>query len=489
VTNGNPTPPGGLRSDTPEGPASFKVPILIVLIAALLIGGWLLLRHRSTSEQGSGSNSGGGARDVAALRLHGSNTIGATLAPALAVAYLKSLGATNIQTKLLDKNESDVQGDVPGESKPLVIEIFAHGSKTAFVDLAAKKCDIGMASRMIEAKELDATSALGDLTSRSSQHVLGLDGVAVIVNRNNPVSGLTKDQLARIFSGQIKDWVDVGGSRGPIHILARDDNSGTFETFKTLVLKDKPLAQGAVRVEDSTDLSTRVSRDDQAIGFIGLPYILNAKAVAVSETEKHGEQESRTTPLYPNRLTVQTEDYPLSRRLFFYTPPTSTNLWAQKFVDFALSKVGQDVVGDNGFVSQTPIAVAPECTQCPARYRQLTKEKKRMTTNFHFQTGKSTLEDKALLDVSRVADVLADLKYSGTGVVLLGFADSVGCSGSSDPCIKLSKARAEVVAQEFRMHGVTPEVVDGMGSEMPVASNDDPAGREKNRRVEIWINR
>ena len=114
MTNGNPTPPGGLRSDTPEGPASFKVPILIVLIAALLIGGWLLLRHRSTSEQGSGSNSGGGARDVAALRLHGSNTIGATLAPALAVAYLKSLGATNIQTKLLDKNESDVQGDVPG---------------------------------------------------------------------------------------------------------------------------------------------------------------------------------------------------------------------------------------------------------------------------------------------------------------------------------------------------------------------------------------
>ncbi len=470
--------------------APFKVPILIAVIALLLIGGWWLLHHQKTNPGGgllsNDHPNGKIVGDLPSLRIHVSNTIGAQLAPALAMAYLKSIGATNIVTKQIDKNESDIEGTPPGETKPLVIEIFAHGSKTAFTDLSGDKTDIGMASRRIEPAELKATESKGDLTSSAAEHVLGLDGVAVIVNKSRRLSGLTKSKLADIYSGATTDWRDIDGTPGPIHVFARDDNSGTWDTFKSLVLKDKPLVKGAVRLEDSKELSDRVSADPDAIGFIGLPYILNAKALAISETQASSGKTTQTTPLYPNRLTVATEDYPLSRRLYFYLSPNGTNALAQKFIGFALSKAGQDVVGDNGFVSQTPVAVNPECTACPARYKSLTAGKNRMTTNFHFETGQSTLESKALLDIGRVADVLADLKYSGSGIVLLGFADNVG---SDEVCLRLSKQRAEVVAQEFRMHGINPDVVDGMGKEMPVATNDTPQGREKNRRVEIWINR
>jgi len=83
-----------------------------------------------------------------------------------------------------------------------------------------------------------------------------------------------------------------------VKIYARDDKSGTFDSFKTLVLGNKQLAASARRFEDSIALSDAVARDPNGIGFIGLPYIRDAKAVAISE--------GNATPLLPNSLTVGT---------------------------------------------------------------------------------------------------------------------------------------------------------------------------------------
>ncbi len=489
----------GPSGSNPGGSNPLKIIVPILLIAIVLFGGWWYIHNRSSSSGGGGKSGGTGpdtshSHPLADLHIHGSNTIGSALVPALVKEFLKSQGATDIETRPLGKEESDIVGTLPGASKPLVIEIFAHGSATAFQGLLDKTADIGMASRPVNPANPDEARAIRemDLLSAGGEHVVGKDGIAIIVNRNNStVSELTVDQLSKIFSCEVTNWSDVGGAPGPISVFSRDDKSGTWETLKSRVLKTKPLCSNAVRLEDSTELSNRVAADPTAIGFIGLPYILNAKAIAVSETEKAGGSGVKaTTPLYPNRLTVQTEDYPLSRRLYLYTPANSTNTWSQKFVDFALSKAGQDVVGQNGFVSQTPVVAEKkdeECTACPARYRDLVSGRHRLSTDFRFNLGQSTLETLALIDVGRTADVLADLKYSGHGVALIGFCDSVGCPPGSAACLRLSKERAKTVADEFIKHGVTPDVVDGMGSEMPVASNDSPEGQKKNRRVEIWI--
>jgi phosphate transport system substrate-binding protein len=457
---------------------------MIAVIALMLLGGWWYLKHRPPRVPPVQITN-----PRAALRIHGSNTIGAELGPALVEAYLKSLGGTQIQSQpLAKKNESQIAATLPGESKPIVIEIFAHGSATAFEDLAGNNCDIGMASRKIAAKEITATAALGDLTSDEAEHVLGLDGVAVIVNKANPVESLGKDQLAKIFSGEIADWSGVSpASSGPVNVYSRDDKSGTFETFKTLVMKNKALAGSAVLIEDSKELSAKVSEDPHGIGFIGLPYILEAKAVSVFETEDLKGRQSRTRPMYPNRLTVATEDYPLSRRLYLYTPANPANPWTRKFVQFAISKAGQEIVGQKGFVSQNPTQGPPvRCKECPAQYRQLTENKNRLSLNFFFRSGKTALDTKAVVDINRVVDLLVDLKYNGKGIVLLGFADN---RGSNDVNLAISKERADAVGEQFRRRGVNPEMIAGLGSDMAVASNDDPAGREKNRRVEIWVNR
>ena len=271
-----------------------------------------------------------------ALRLHGSNTIGKELVPALCEEFFKFQGATSVERKPRQKeNETDVEAVLPNQSTgPLTFEVQAHGSKTAFEDLAAGKCDIGMASRRItpdEARQC-AMAGLGDMFSPGCEIVLGADGIAVFVNKSNPINALTKQQLAEIFSGKTTDWSQVGGNPGPINLYAGDEKSGTFDTFKALVLENRPLSTKALRYENSAKLSDEVSADPNGIGFAGMAFVRGSKPLAISE--------AGGAALLPTPFTVAAENYPLSRRLFLYVPANPRNEWTQKFVEFALSELG-----------------------------------------------------------------------------------------------------------------------------------------------------
>ncbi len=270
-----------------------------------------------------------------ALRLHGSNTIGKELALAVCEDFLKNEGATSVQRKPREKeDETDIEAILPNESaEPLTFEVQAHGTKTAFEEMAAGKCDIGMASRQItsdEAKQC-ALAGLGDMSSPRCENVLGLDGIAVFVNRSNPTNELTKKQIADIFSGGITDWSQVGGRPGPVHLYAPDDKSGTFDTFNSLVLGTRHLSPQASRYENSAKLSDEVAADPNGIGFAGMAFVRGSKPLAISDG---------TRSLLPTPFTVAAGDYPLSRRLFLYIPADSQNKWTRKFVEFALSSLG-----------------------------------------------------------------------------------------------------------------------------------------------------
>jgi len=414
------------------------------------------------------------------LRLAGSNTIGDALAPSLAEAFFKAQGATNIRV-LPGANppEKIVEGVLPGDGFASSIDIAAHGSATAFTALAGNRCDIGMSSRKIKPDEAAKLASMGDMTSAGNEHIVGLDGIAVIVNASNPLNDLSKEQIKRIFTGEAADWSQVGGSHGAIKVYARDDKSGTFDSFKSMVLAGAPLVSSATRFEDSNALSDAVSSDPNGIGFIGLPFVHNAKAVAVSE--------KGASPLKPSRLTVATEDYSLSRRLYFYTPATARNKFMRMFVEFALSKQGQDEVAANGFVSQNveleKTAVAQEA---PDAYKQLTQNAERLSLDFRFQPGKAEQDNKALADLDRVVSLIADRGSAENGILLFGFADSTGTPQVNQA---LSLSRARVIADQLIQRGLKPAIVRGFGSELPVASNDTDDGRERNRRVEIWMKR
>jgi phosphate transport system substrate-binding protein len=411
----------------------------------------------------------------AALRMCGSNTIGSELAPALAEAFLAKKGATQVVRRgTTDPEHTIVAGMLAG--KELDIDVVAHGSATAFEGLAAKNCDIGMASRAINASELAKLASEGDLRSPATEHVIALDGIAVIVNPNSKLRTLDRTALHNIFTGAITDWSAVGGAPGPIKVYARDDKSGTYDTFKNLVLGGDKLVASAQRFSSSEQLADNVATDPAAIGFIGLAYIRSAKALAVGDTG--------TETMMPTSFTVTTEDYLLSRRLYFYTPASPGTALVPELVSFAMSAQGQTVVRDAGFVDLT-VAVHPGSlcvAHCPSGYLTATSGAKRLSLDFRFREGSDEIDSRATRDLDRLTQTLRG--YPDATLLLFGFSDS---SGDSAVNVALSRQRAKAIAAELAARGITAVTVDGFGPALPVASNTTPAGRERNRRVEVWL--
>jgi phosphate transport system substrate-binding protein len=416
---------------------------------------------------------------VTALRIHGSNTIGSKLAPALAEAYLKKVGATQI-TREPGKNVEEILiKGVISSHDGIAIEIKSHGSSTAFEGLGADKCDIGMSSRRIKDDESKKLAALGDMNSLTSEHILGLDGLAVIVNDANPLTSLSIKDIKGAFSGAALKWSDMGGGSTTINLYARDDKSGTFDTFKSLVLGDSKLNSAAKRFEDSSLLSSQVASDKDAIGFIGLPYIKSAKAVSIKS--------GASLPIFPTSFTVATEDYPLARRLYFYTAQQPKNKRVNEFIEFSLSAEGQEIVEKTGFVPLTVRAgsfTPPE--SAPAEYKSLTTGAERLSLNFKFQKSSFKLDNKGQRDIDRLIRALASKEFLGRPVMLFGFTDNSQADKESEA---LSRSRAQAVANELVQRGVTASVVAGFGSRITVADNSSAEGKNRNNRVEIWLAR
>lgn len=413
------------------------------------------------------------------LKLQGSNTIGAELAPALAEEFLKKNGA--VRTRRIPGSKPEellVEGIIEGR-RNRAVEIKAHGSTTAFEGLHNQSCDIGMSSRRIKDDEISTLAPVGKMTSRDSEHVLALDGVAVIVNSANPVSSLNMEQTQSLFTGSLTDWGQLSPTlKGKtVQLFTRDDKSGTFDTFKSLVLHKEKLAKDARRYEDSQQLSRDVSAAPGGIGFIGLPYVKSARAVAISG----GGQ-----PILPTSFTVATEDYALSRRLYLYTPGQPKTPKIRDFVEFALSAEGQAIVEKTGFI---PLGVrlgnASIPAAAPERYRQLASAADRLSLNFKFDKD-GQLDNKSYRDLDRLVKSLSSRELQGRQLMLFGFTDT---SADAVTSLALSNQRVGQVAQELRSRGIMIAAAEGFGSSLAVGDNSSKEGRQRNNRVEVWLTR
>lgn len=408
--------------------------------------------------------------------LHGSNTIGARLAPALVKSWMEALGAQNVRVSNLEKeNEYRVRGDNNGQ--PMFVEIKAHGSGTGYQGLVNGEAQIAMSSRRIKNDEMLMLERFGDIRSFDTEKIIAIDGLAVIVNRSNPIQSLTVDEIARLFSGEITNWSTLGGMDMPISIYARDDKSGTWDTFKSLVLaKQYALDKSAQRFESNDKLSDTVSSDLGGIGFVGLASVRQAKALEISD--------GQTLALEPSPLHVATEDYPLARRLYMYIKPTEDNIAVSNFIDYVQSSSGQEIVTDIGFISQNPVRMVTQAPEAASdAYRILSENAERLSVNFRFEENKAELDNKAKQDILRLANYSTQRGKNGKYIQLVGFGDS-----HQEPrrALVLSRLRAIAVKAELFEYGIVSAPVWGEGQLIPVAANDE-IGRLKNRRVEVWV--
>lgn len=414
----------------------------------------------------------------AVLRIHGSNTVGAKLAPMLIAGMFEAQGLGSVRIASAGRENEQRISAIDGSGRALHALVAAHGTGTGFAGLKDGSADLAAASRPIKNSEYENLASLGDLRSAQAEQIIAIDGLAIIVHPNNRIASLSVEQVAKLFAGEIQNWRELGGDDFAVELHARDDQSGTYDTFKELVLgtQSKQLAGSAARYESNDQLSKTVSTRPGAIGFVGLASVGTSKALAIADGDSQ--------PMLPTTALVATEDYPLSRRLFLYANPAEQSDWTRAFLDFVHSTAGQSIVGKSGYVAQAITAIElPAQTNMPQRYQELANQAQRLTVNFRFDEGSARLDNKAQRDVGRLIDYLQSTGKQMNAAVLVGFGDAKG-----DPArtALLSKLRAMAVRRELSRGGILVKDINGLGDQLPVASNSE-SGRIKNRRVEVWV--
>ncbi|WP_168204317.1 PstS family phosphate ABC transporter substrate-binding protein [Aliikangiella coralliicola] len=355
---------------------SKKITILLAVIIAI-VGSFFWLKNQPNNNTTTQSEANESQPIVETLTLKGSNTVGESFAPLLAEGYLQSIGAILIKKISRESPvEKYVEGLLPTENKLVRIDIRAHGSSTGFKALNNHNTEIAMSSRAIKSKEHDG---LSNQFGQVNEFPIAFDALAMITHPDNPIDQLTTEQISQIFSGEINNWQQLGGNDHEISLFSRDNNSGTWDTFKSLILKpyDKKLSEKSARFESSIELVDKVTTTPGSLGFVGVAYVKNAKLLKVSR-----DQNSIATK--PTGYTIGTQSYALSRKLYFYTTGTKHSKLAESFIDFSTQNSGQKLTEKVGLISYYPTHYRPEVSdkQAPSRYRELISMGRRITVDF-----------------------------------------------------------------------------------------------------------
>ncbi len=240
-------------------------------------------------------------------------------------------GSDTLGAKLVPMLSEEYKAKNPGTS----FEIAAEGSTTGLAAITDGTAQIGMSSRRAKPTEMSAASAKG-VTMKPI--IVCYDGMAVVVNANNPISDLTPRQVEQIFTGDVTDWSAVGGNPGKFSIYTRNTSSGTYSDWKDLAMKRRDYASSSQKMAGNEQIVAEVAKNPNGIGYVGLAYI-NAPGIKVVSIGG----------AVPNKESVLAKKYPYARPNFYYTNGEPHGE-AAKFVEFTLGEDGQKIVEKVGFV-------------------------------------------------------------------------------------------------------------------------------------------
>ena len=215
------------------------------------------------------------------------------------------------------------------------------GSGSGITAVLEGRCDIGLSSRALK----DEEKAEGLVET-----VLAYDGIAIIVNPDNPLTDIDLDTLAKIYKGEITNWKDVGGSDEEIVVIGREAGSGTRDGFESIT-GTKDACVYRQELTSTGDVITAVSQNPAAIGYASLASVKDTvKALSVGG-------------VVPTEETVKDGTYPVQRPFVLVTKEgVELSETAQKFFDFATSIEAADIISAAGAVAAATEEVEPTAT-------------------------------------------------------------------------------------------------------------------------------
>ena len=262
----------------------------------------------------------------------------------LLVAALAGCGTTNTDTQ---KDNGQVSGTVSTDGSTSMEKVIGFlseaymeensavkvtynptGSGSGIKAVQAGSCDIGLASRDLKPEE--ATDLNGT--------VVAIDGIAMIVNKENPVKDLTIEQIAALYKGEITNWSEVGGADAPVVLIGREAASGTRDGFESITDTEDACKYNQ-ELTSTGDVVQTVSSNPNAIGYASL--------ASVKDTVKLISVEGVT----PSTETIQNGSYKIQRNFVMVTKKnTKLSPAAQSFFDFATSSAADEWIIEAGAV-------------------------------------------------------------------------------------------------------------------------------------------
>lgn len=202
------------------------------------------------------------------------------------------------------------------------------GSSSGIQAVSESRCDIGLASRDLKEEE----------TADLQGTVVAIDGIGIIVNPDNPVTDLTIEQIGKIYTGEITNWKEVGGSDAPIVCIGREAASGTRDGFEE-VTGTKDQCRYSQELTSTGDVVQTVSGNPNAVGY--------ASVASANDTVKMVSVEGVT----PTTETIQDGEYKIQRNFVLVTKKdTALSKAAQEFFDFATSSQADSLITEAGAV-------------------------------------------------------------------------------------------------------------------------------------------
>lgn len=234
-------------------------------------------------------------------------------------------GSTSVQP-FAEKLAENYMETHPG----LAINVQGGGSTAGVRAAETGAAQIGMSSRHLKESE----EALHQVT-------IALDGIAIIVNAANPVTGLTRAEVAAIFAGESPRWSRVGGADRPIHFVSREEGSGTRGAFEEMVMGKKEIAARALVQDSNGAVREIVASDPDALGYISLGLVDHrVRALAVDG-------------VLPTYQTILAKRYAVVRPFLFLSREEPAGA-ARAYIDYVLGPKGQHLLGIEGLIPVQP---------------------------------------------------------------------------------------------------------------------------------------
>jgi phosphate transport system substrate-binding protein len=373
------------------------------------------------------------------VRIGGSETMTRQLLPALVEAHTRSRG-------------------------DLRFEVTAGGTGAGMRQLLAGTLDIAGASRRHRPSDEEQAVAQGfSLDAPGTRHILGMDVVAVVVHEDSPIESLTYDQVIGIFCERTIDdlqFLGDGFPARPLVPVARDPRSGTRTLFEDFFCGPRGI-HAQVENLDTEGIRERLASDPGAIGFATMTERIG-KVVAL-------RAQPGAEAVAPSQKTIANGSYPLYHDLYLYTRGPAAGP-AKAFVDWVLTPAGQDVVDEHRFV---PIYHRTAEFDGPRPLRE----------TVHFDAGSDVPNQRSMARIQLLVQELRQRKAKGQHIILEGFTDA-----TEPDAIALSQSRADTVKDLLERQLDAPyfEIIP-RGGVRPLAPNDTPFGRLRNRRVQIYL--